>query len=368
MIVKKIFRYPVKGLPGEALNAAPLGVGAGIDGDRRFAFGIDQTVDDGVWRSSRSYLINAVNDGLLKLTLSHSDGLWTIQNTDGEVVRFKSGEQASINTANAVLAQFLSAISGLEHGPVLIDRKRFEGPKGHWDFPDSELLIVNLATVRELEGRWRMEIDPRRFRANFLVDGIPAWSEFGLYGARFSIGGAEIDFLRPARRCAATSVNPDTGDRDAEILQRLVQDYGHGFFGVYARVSRAGTVSLADTMHCVAKEALPPSQAVCEIAPDLSFWPRAAKMHRFEEHADRLTFGLSASGAWPIRAPDMSGKMKVHCGWQGAIVAEIQPTPTNELFVAVNKNDECKTNWLRNMAESRGIVFVSGPFANRQGS
>ena len=43
---------------------------------------------------------------------------------------------------------------------------------GHFmDKPDNVISLINLATVRELEERWRVAIDPLRFRANIYIDG-----------------------------------------------------------------------------------------------------------------------------------------------------------------------------------------------------
>ncbi|MFI5182577.1 MAG: valine--tRNA ligase, partial [Thermoanaerobaculia bacterium] len=50
------------------------------------------------------------------------------------------------------------------------------------DKPDNVVSLINLATVRELEERWRTPIDPLRFRANIYLEGLEAWAETALVG------------------------------------------------------------------------------------------------------------------------------------------------------------------------------------------
>ena len=368
MIIKQLSRYPIKGLNGELLVSAQLEVGGGIVGDRRFAFGVDETVNDGAWRSSRSYLINAVNDNLLKFNLTADERELRIQNPQGEVLHLEPDGSDNLDSINASLQTFMSAVTS-NTIPRLIDRKKGCGPKGHWDFPDTELLIVNLETVRELEKRWDIEIDPRRFRYNILIDDIPAWSEFGLYGCRLSAGDVHIDVLRPARRCAATAVNPDTGDRDEDILRRLVQDYGHGFLGVYAKVSQAGEIAVGQRLQQSSTNVVSPEQAGCEpvpglapgIAPGFAHWPKAAILRK-----DGInTYTLEAATSWPLIIEAASGNIKIHHGKGLPIVVEIQSCSDNNLLVALN-GSESDAAWMDDHSNLQKPIFISGPFVPRR--
>ena len=84
MRIEGIARYPIKGLIGEALSNVALKQGLGIPGDRRFAFANDASRDDGNWHSSRSFLINAVNDNLLKFSLHKDKNAWVFTSPSGE--------------------------------------------------------------------------------------------------------------------------------------------------------------------------------------------------------------------------------------------------------------------------------------------
>jgi uncharacterized protein YcbX len=49
-------------------------------------------------------------------------------------------------------------------------------------------------------------------------------------------------------RCKATTVNPETGQVDADTLAALREGQGHQDFGVYATVISGGRVTLGDTV------------------------------------------------------------------------------------------------------------------------
>mgnify|MGYP001355733839 CR=1 FL=1 len=57
---------------------------------------------------------------------------------------------------------------------------------------------------------------------------------------------ARLDVFARTQRCEATNVDPATGARDSAIPRQLQRAYGHADMGVYARVSRAGTIRTGD--------------------------------------------------------------------------------------------------------------------------
>ncbi len=361
MIVKQLMRYPFKGLMGEGLTCAQLGIGSGVVGDRRFAFGIDDTIDDGVWRSTRSYLINSVNDNLLKLGWARNQDGWVLRAPTGESAWITADGVSKTGEIDALFHAVLAAPENQAKRPCLIDRKNRTEPKAHWDFTDSELSIVNLATLRELELRWNIAIDPRRFRANMFIDGTPPWSEFALYGAKFELGSAQIEILRPSRRCAATSVNPATGDRDVDLLQQLVRDYGHGFLGVYARVAEGGDVAVGDEFRPVETSVFTTAPNQCALAPDASLWPKAAVVI---DGGSAGEFTLAPVGPSPLAENGAIGQMKIHTGEGASLVAEILAASNRSLNLKTDGSD-MSLRTLERMHDVRDHVIVSGPFFRR---
>lgn len=358
MRLSGIARYPIKGMNGEALSSVTLERGRGVCGDRRFAFGIDASKDDGTWYSSRSYLINSRKDNLLKFSWRCEGDRWEITSPSGRVIQFDAGDAASLRQVNTQLGPFFSCVENDGKTPCLIDRNPDNGPKGHWDFPDSELLVINLATLHELERQWGIGIDPRRFRANLLVEGLPAWAEFGHYGAEFSVGSSKISILRPARRCPAISVDPITGDRDTALQNDLVRDYGHGFLGVYARVTQSGDAAVGDEMLPTNAHALAPHEMKSDLAPDISLWPKVANVAATQTPG---IFELSPAGSLALAEVSALGRMKIHLEPGGILNAQVVDASEDGLIMRVEEHiDE-----LEKRAISGGFVLLSGPFANR---
>ncbi len=61
------------------------------------------------------------------------------------------------------------------------------------------------------------------------------------------IGGAVLRIRERTDRCAATTANPDTGQRDADTLGAL-NTWGHQDFSVRAEVIRGGPVAIGDSV------------------------------------------------------------------------------------------------------------------------
>jgi hypothetical protein len=108
--------------------------------------------------------------------------------------------------------------------------------------------------AREAE---RDEVDARRFRMLFELTGCDPHEEDTWNGRLFSIGEAVVRVGGPVDRCAVTTRDPDTGERDLDTL-RLLRSYrgqrgsdGAVLFGVYARVARRGRVRVEDPVEPV---------------------------------------------------------------------------------------------------------------------
>ena len=116
------------------------------------------------------------------------------------------------------------------------------------DKPDSVISLINLATLRSLEERWGVQLDPLRFRANLYIDGARAWEEFDWVGSELRIGGVRFRADRRNGRCGATNVNPSTGRRDLDIPGSLRAAFGHKDLGIYLVALESGSLSVGDTV------------------------------------------------------------------------------------------------------------------------
>jgi hypothetical protein len=87
------------------------------------------------------------------------------------------------------------------------------------------------------------EVDRRRFRANVVIelDDPEPFAEAGWVERSLTLGddGPVLDVVSPTERCAVTTFDPDTLERDDRVLAGLARAR-ENLFGVYARVARPG--------------------------------------------------------------------------------------------------------------------------------
>jgi uncharacterized protein YcbX len=96
------------------------------------------------------------------------------------------------------------------------------------------------------------DVDARRFRMNFGIDGLGEHEEDEWLGRRVQIGEAVVVPQGNVGRCAVTTQNPETGEPDLDTLKALagyrrqVETTEPLPFGVHAAVAQAGAVRLGD--------------------------------------------------------------------------------------------------------------------------
>ncbi|WP_455379984.1 MOSC domain-containing protein, partial [Acidihalobacter prosperus] len=108
--------------------------------------------------------------------------------------------------------------------------------------------LVNLASCDGLANTIQGVIDPLRFRANVYFHGLDAWRELDYVEQHIQLGQAHLHIVSPITRCAATSVNPETAERDLNLPRKLMENFGHNYMGVYAEVIKGGEIAPGDTL------------------------------------------------------------------------------------------------------------------------
>ena len=350
--------YPIKGLRGHELQRATLLERNGIVGDREYAITSDAEFDGSVWRNSRTFLINAVNDGLLKIDVVWKGTIFSLVKPNGQAISFNSETLGEIESFNSRLPAWLSDIVPGISAPRLVKRQMSMVPPAMWDFPDSEMSLLNLETLQALAKAIGHNLDIDRFRGNLVIQGLPAWSEFGLVGKRCRLGDAELEFLRPMRRCAATEVNPNTGLRDISVHKRLIEHFGHGYFGVYARVAKSGEVRSGDRLVNIGPANLQPSDTLVGGAGAYALWPKLASLDSRESNQGQILLRLVASNPWPLLLKGEDGQMKLHIAPGRFVRAAIVATDLNSVTVSVTPD---KAQILRK-TDNMESVIVTGPY------
>ncbi|WP_047249858.1 MOSC domain-containing protein [Chromobacterium subtsugae] len=102
--------------------------------------------------------------------------------------------------------------------------RAFKGGAEKMSFADGyPFLLVNQASLDDLNRQLQRPVTLRHFRPNLVIDGDYPWMEDEWQVIR--IGEVEFDVMKPCTRCVLTTVDPDTGSKDAdgEPLRTLVR-------------------------------------------------------------------------------------------------------------------------------------------------
>lgn len=116
------------------------------------------------------------------------------------------------------------------------------------------LTLMSRASVEELaaRGRHQGELDSRRFRMTFELDGCGPHEEDSWAARRVRFGEALLRVYGQVPRCVITTQDPATGMKDFETLKVITKYRGlmpnrTGIpFGMYAEVEQPGRVRVGD--------------------------------------------------------------------------------------------------------------------------
>ena len=210
LTVKGLWRYPVKSLAGEPMASAELTL-KGISGDRI----VHVRGPEGVRTSRRQHRLLG-----LHATLG-------------------TGGRPLVNGLPWDSEEVLKRVRGVAGADAALDA--YDGPERFDILP---LLVATDGAVAAF-GR-----DIRRLRPNILIGGVEGMDETTWEGSELHIGQARI-FLDSLRgRCPMTTVDPDTLERDPEVLRDIGRRFG-GRLALNAEVLRPGTIRVGDAVTLV---------------------------------------------------------------------------------------------------------------------
>lgn len=245
IIVRSLYRYPVKGLSGERLSSVELGRGQTFPMDRAYALengpsGFDPASP--AWQPKIKFLCLMKNARLAELSTHYDDETRRLTVKQGE--QLLATYDLSAGAGHHTIEDFFDDFMGAEkRGPIRL----LQAPNHSFSDAASKFVsLINLATIAELEARIGRPVHPVRFRANIYFDGLPAWSEHGLVGQTLEVGSTRINIIRRISRCAATEVNPETALRDIEIPAILSRSRDSLDLGIYAEIKTPGKIAEGD--------------------------------------------------------------------------------------------------------------------------
>ena len=247
--IRSMHIAPVKSLALSEVDSVHVG-DRGIENDRRFL----------VLDSGGKVVTQRQIGKLTQVGADYSvdaDEL-TLTFPDGSVV---TGQPSPIRDAATVLwgrvvtgsvidgewAEALSSFCGAD----LVLLKTDEVSACFDEFPISVLSQASIDYLTGLTaGAQSFQVD--RFRPTFLIDGCGPHEEDTWLGRGLSIGEhLQVRLVSPDPRCAITTLDPKTGERDFDTL-RLILSYRPSpraaYFGTYGIVEAPGTVRAGDAV------------------------------------------------------------------------------------------------------------------------
>ncbi len=278
--IRELWRYPVKSMIGERIDATPLGAN-GIPGDRAWAVRDEERggirgakkiaalmrlraryreeptaarvpapeielPGGATLRASDANAAQRVSDAL-----EHKISLWPLVPAD-QLDHYRRGAPTHED-----MEQELRSIFGRNPDEPLPDLStfppelfQFESPPGTY-FDALPLLLLTDATLRRLQKLApKSRVDVRRFRPNLVVatpDGVEEFAEIDWVGKRVRIGEAEISVAMACPRCVMITHGFDDLPQDTGLMRTVVREANQNV-GVYARVERPGRVAVGDAV------------------------------------------------------------------------------------------------------------------------
>jgi uncharacterized protein YcbX len=233
--VEAIFRYPVKSMAGEQLQAAQLGW-HGLDGDRRLAF---RRVGD---PSGFPWLTASKLPDLLLFTPHRREGGGPEDPLLPTHIRTPPGEEMP------VFGEDLAQEVGRRYGaPVQMMQLR------HGIFDDASISVLASDTVREIARVAGQSPEVRRFRPNVVVRLLRStpFQEEEWLGGTLSFGEGNdapaIAVTMRDLRCSVVNLDPDSARPTPEVLKAVVRaNQNHA--GIYGAVTRIGRLAVGQTI------------------------------------------------------------------------------------------------------------------------
>jgi uncharacterized protein YcbX len=233
--VEAIFRYPVKSMAGERLEAANLGW-HGLEGDRRLAFRRVR-IDD---RSGFPWLSASKLPDLLRFApLRRED---TAQANLPTHIRTPDGKDLP------VCGDDLAAEVGRRYvAPVQMMQLK------HGIFDEATISVIASDTVREIARLAGQNPDVRRFRPNVVVRSLRPvpFQEDEWVGGVLQFGEGDdapaITVTMRDERCSMLNLDPDSASPAPEMMKAVVRVH-QNTAGIYGAVTRIGQLAVGQTI------------------------------------------------------------------------------------------------------------------------
>ena len=230
LIVKQLWRYPVKSMLGEACASLRMDA-RGVEGDRLYAV---RDAEGKLGSGKNTRHLRRI-DGLFGFRAASADGMTSVRFPDGQTMQANDpGIHASLSAAlgQAVTLAKEIGVPHFDTGPVHI------------------LTTASLAWLRKVMPG--VQADERRFRANLVLaaDGAEPL-ELQWPGKTLLLGDQlRLRITDPTERCRMVTMGQSELPEDTGILREIAQRLD-AQFGVYAEVLVPGELRVGDAARLV---------------------------------------------------------------------------------------------------------------------
>jgi uncharacterized protein YcbX len=230
--VAALNRYPVKSMAGERLGVVEVDW-QGIEGDRQYAFVRKANGTRFPWLTAREVPAMVLHQARFADPGAPRTSAVLVETPDG----------AAVSLYDPLLHGHLEAAAGEPIGLLQVARGIYDS---------MPISIVTTASHARVEAAHGAALDPRRFRANLVVESELPVNEW--QGLRLAFGtgedGAIVQMADPIPRCVLITIDPDTGAKDARVIRTVAQGFGNAY-GVYATPARPGLIRAGDPVRII---------------------------------------------------------------------------------------------------------------------
>jgi uncharacterized protein YcbX len=237
-IVQQLWRYPVSSLGGERVSHLGIAQG-GVGGDREFVL-VDTATGEVAapettprWRRCVFLAARSVQSHQVLV----SSLAWELE------------------VGDAALDQALSEFMGFHCGIRPVGRSDDHDSRPvHYArrYEVSPLHVLTTSNLANLQAAVPNSfIDVRRFRPNVVIDSVELEDRW--VGDELEAGSYSGTVIEATKRCGMTMLAQPGVDEDPDVLRAVVRGHGRRF-GVYAGVTRKGTISVGDTAYVTTPE------------------------------------------------------------------------------------------------------------------
>ncbi len=260
--VVSLWRYPVKSMMGEELNAAVV-TSNGLLGDRAYALVDRSNGKVASAKNPRKWPLFAFRAAYVELLqaggkipavrITLPDGTILTSEQDDVDPRISAVIGREVNLVRSApakpsLEEYWPDVEGLAHRETVTDEAM---PAGLF-FDCAVVHLLTTATIdrlRQLYPQGRFEV--RRFRPNIVVQAAapePDFVENAWVGCNILIGDqVRLSILGPCPRCVMTTLPQADLPSDSGILRAAVK-HNQGNVGVYASVLQGGAIRCGDAV------------------------------------------------------------------------------------------------------------------------